>query len=63
MAQLTARAMSQCPNTKVVMSGYSQGGQLVHKAAKQLSAAVAAKVSSGKLHFQISCQDGHLLLL
>jgi len=38
---------TQCPNTKVVLSGYSQGGQLVHKAAKQLSAAVAAKVSSG----------------
>ncbi|KAH8601392.1 putative cutinase, partial [Bisporella sp. PMI_857] len=32
--------------TKVVMSGYSQGGQLVHKAAKQLSASVSAKVSS-----------------
>ncbi|KAH8684524.1 cutinase-domain-containing protein [Tricladium varicosporioides] len=46
MANLTARAMTQCPDTKVVMSGYSQGGQLVHKAAKQLSAAVAAKVSS-----------------
>ncbi|KAH6679396.1 putative cutinase [Halenospora varia] len=34
MANLTARAMTH------------QGGQLVHKAAKQLSAAVAAKVSS-----------------
>ena len=32
MASLTARAFSQCPNTKVVLSGYSQGGQLVHKA-------------------------------
>ncbi|TVY81682.1 Cutinase [Lachnellula suecica] len=46
LANYTARAMTQCPSTKVVMSGYSQGGQLVHKAAKMLSASVAAKVSS-----------------
>ena len=38
--------MSQCANTKVVMSGYSQGGQLVHNAAKQLPSAVASKVAA-----------------
>ncbi|KAE8442763.1 hypothetical protein EG329_002851 [Mollisiaceae sp. DMI_Dod_QoI] len=46
MANLTTQAMTQCPNTKVVVSGYSQGGQEVHMAAKQLSPAVAAQVSS-----------------
>ena len=37
--------MTKCPNTKVIMSGYSQGGQLVHNAAKQLPAATASKVA------------------
>ncbi|KAF4637362.1 hypothetical protein G7Y89_g711 [Cudoniella acicularis] len=46
MAQLIQQAMTQCPNTKVVMAGYSQGGQLVHNAATQMSAATQAKVSS-----------------
>jgi len=30
MAGLVAQAASQCGSTKIVMSGYSQGGQLVH---------------------------------
>ncbi|KAK8862062.1 hypothetical protein PGQ11_008297 [Apiospora arundinis] len=45
MAQLVQQAIAKCPNTKVVMSGYSQGGQLVHNAAKQLPAATASKVA------------------
>ena len=48
LAQLVVQAQTQCPNTKVVISGYSQGGQLVHNAAKQLTAAQSAKVSSGE---------------
>jgi len=47
MAQLVGQAQTQCPNTKVVVSGYSQGGQLVHNAAKMLNATTAAAVSSG----------------
>jgi cutinase len=47
MAQLVGQAQAQCPNTKVVVSGYSQGGQLVHNAAKMLNATTAAAVSSG----------------
>lgn len=47
MAGLVKQAMTQCPDTKVVMSGYSQGGQLVHNAAKMLDAEAAAKVDSG----------------
>ncbi|KAK8134324.1 carbohydrate esterase family 5 protein [Apiospora sp. TS-2023a] len=45
MAQLVQQAMTKCPNTKVIMSGYSQGGQVVHNAAKQLPAATASKVA------------------
>ncbi|KAK3356820.1 cutinase, partial [Lasiosphaeria hispida] len=46
MAELITTAMIKCPNTKVVMSGYSQGGQLVHNAAKLLPAATTAKIAA-----------------
>jgi cutinase len=62
MATLVQQAMTQCPSTLVVMSGYryvlfpfpesyltfyfSQGGQLVHNAAGKLPPAISAKVSS-----------------
>lgn len=32
MAKLVKQALSECPNTKVVVSGYSQGGMVVHNA-------------------------------
>ncbi|KAF2462288.1 cutinase precursor [Lineolata rhizophorae] len=38
MAQLVGDVLAQCPDTMLVMSGYSQGGQLVHNAADMLSA-------------------------
>jgi cutinase len=43
---MVSNVISTCPNTKVVMSGYSQGGQLIHNAAKLLPAATMAKVNS-----------------
>ncbi|ESZ98831.1 cutinase precursor [Sclerotinia borealis F-4128] len=46
MAQMISTAVTNCPNSKIVMSGYSQGGQLVHNAAKMLPAATMAQVSS-----------------
>ncbi|OCK80869.1 carbohydrate esterase family 5 protein [Lepidopterella palustris CBS 459.81] len=46
MAQLVGQAQTQCPSTKLVMSGYSQGGQLVHNAAKMLTAAQTGFVNS-----------------
>ncbi|KAF2727749.1 carbohydrate esterase family 5 protein [Polyplosphaeria fusca] len=46
MAQLVGEVMAACPTTKLVMSGYSQGGQLVHNAADMLSAAETEFVSS-----------------
>jgi predicted esterase len=32
MASLVAQALSQCPGTKIIVSGYSQGGMVVHNA-------------------------------
>ncbi|CAO2657790.1 Nn.00g039160.m01.CDS01 [Neocucurbitaria sp. VM-36] len=32
MAQLVATALSQCPDTKIIVSGYSQGAMVVHNA-------------------------------
>lgn len=45
MAQLTQEAVGNCSSSKVVISGYSQGGQLVHNAAALLPADVSAKVA------------------
>ncbi|KAK1573646.1 cutinase [Colletotrichum navitas] len=46
MANLIAQAVTQCPNTKIVISGYSQGAQLVHNAANKLTAAQTARISA-----------------
>ena len=48
MANLVAQAQTQCPDTKVVMSGYSQGGQLVHNAAKLLNSTQSDNINSGE---------------
>ena len=37
---------TRCPNTKIVLAGYSQGAQLVHNAAVRTSAANAARVAA-----------------
>lgn len=57
MASLVGEAQSKCPNTKLVLSGYSQGGQLVHNAAKMLTASETAFVNSGKPWFSPSLGD------
>ncbi|KIJ53986.1 carbohydrate esterase family 5 protein [Sphaerobolus stellatus SS14] len=44
-SDITSQANS-CPQTKIIMSGYSQGAQLVHKAAPQLSSAVQSRVDA-----------------
>ncbi|KAG4441421.1 hypothetical protein IFR05_003108 [Cadophora sp. M221] len=46
MAAMIEGTVQNCPSAKIVMSGYSQGGQLVHNAAALLPAATMAKVSS-----------------
>ncbi|MCJ1387857.1 hypothetical protein MMC18_000700 [Xylographa bjoerkii] len=45
-AQLTEQAASQCPDTQIVLSGYSQGAQLVHNGVGMISAAVASRVKA-----------------
>ncbi|KAF2820428.1 cutinase-domain-containing protein [Ophiobolus disseminans] len=44
MFNLINQAASRCPSTKIVVSGYSQGAQLVHTATQRLTAANAARV-------------------
>ncbi|KAI9743231.1 MAG: hypothetical protein M1818_003077 [Claussenomyces sp. TS43310] len=46
MASLVQQALSKCPATKVVMSGYSQGGQIVHRAAALLPSTTMSQVSA-----------------
>jgi cutinase len=53
MFNLINQAVTRCPSTKIVVSGYSQGAQLVHTATQRLTAANAAKVSAGKSFFPI----------
>ena len=38
MADLANKTASSCPNTKIVMAGYSQGAQVVHKAMEKVAA-------------------------
>lgn len=37
---------SQCPDTKLIASGYSQGCQIVHNAVAKLEATTASWISS-----------------
>ncbi|KAF2846959.1 carbohydrate esterase family 5 protein [Plenodomus tracheiphilus IPT5] len=46
MFNLINQAASRCPSTKIVVSGYSQGAQLVHTATQRLTAANAARVTA-----------------
>ncbi|KAA6407502.1 MAG: carbohydrate esterase family 5 [Lasallia pustulata] len=46
LAALTNQAASQCPDTQIVLSGYSQGAQVVHLGVKQISALVSSRVNA-----------------
>lgn len=45
------QASTQCPSTKIVLGGYSQGAQILHNAAEKLTAAVTAKIAAGMTSF------------
>ncbi|PVH99376.1 carbohydrate esterase family 5 protein [Periconia macrospinosa] len=46
IANLISQTAARCPSTKIVLSGYSQGAQLVHNAAQKTSSANAGRVSA-----------------
>ncbi|KAI9653225.1 MAG: hypothetical protein M1821_007656 [Bathelium mastoideum] len=46
LAQLISQTRTQCPNTKLCVSGYSQGCQVVHNAVSQLSSNDTAFINS-----------------
>ncbi|KAF7355739.1 Cutinase [Mycena sanguinolenta] len=46
MATDLTNAATSCPNAAIVTVGYSQGGQLVHNSAKQLSSAVLSRINA-----------------
>ncbi|KAF4957037.1 hypothetical protein FGADI_3451 [Fusarium gaditjirri] len=48
MAGLITQAASQCPDTKIVIAGYSQGAQLLHKAAKTITLDVTKRIAAGQ---------------
>ncbi|KAJ3570621.1 hypothetical protein NP233_g4284 [Leucocoprinus birnbaumii] len=46
MAASVTQAASNCPNAAIVISGYSQGAQVTHKAAARLSSSVVNRVNA-----------------
>ena len=45
-AKLLQQAASQCPDTKIVLSGYSQGAQVVHLGQAMVSPEVSARIAA-----------------
>ncbi|KAH8199711.1 hypothetical protein TruAng_006119 [Truncatella angustata] len=45
MSQLLTQAATQCPNSKIVAGGYSQGAAMTHRAVEQLSASVISRIA------------------
>ncbi|KAL8680042.1 MAG: hypothetical protein Q9186_003722 [Xanthomendoza sp. 1 TL-2023] len=54
MASLAQQAIQQCPTTKVILSGYSQGGSVVHRAGPQLGTTPVAAAPSANIFFTIA---------
>jgi hypothetical protein len=45
MANMITETAKRCPRSKIIIGGYSQGGQVTHKAAKKLSSSVSSRVN------------------
>ncbi|KAI1851322.1 hypothetical protein JX265_000444 [Neoarthrinium moseri] len=45
MTSLLTRAATQCPNSKIVAGGYSQGAAMTHRAVEQLSSSVISRIA------------------
>lgn len=61
-AQLVKQALSNCPQTKIVLAGYSQGAQQVHGCLIDLSADEAQKVAVSALPNHFSHSAPHISL-
>ncbi|KUJ10260.1 cutinase-domain-containing protein [Mollisia scopiformis] len=46
MAKLVNKTLASCPNTQLLLSGYSQGAQVVHLATASLPSNTTSKISS-----------------
>ncbi|KAL9101771.1 MAG: hypothetical protein Q9163_003018 [Psora crenata] len=46
LADLTQQAARQCPDTRIVLSGYSQGAQVVHLGEAKMSPETASRVAA-----------------
>jgi cutinase len=46
MFNLINQAATKCPETKIVIGGYSQGAQLTHNAAARLSSSVTSRIAA-----------------
>lgn len=64
MAMFAAKAVQQCPTTKLVLSGYSQGAQQVHGALLNMDQATTSKVAVCRIlcHCYLHDLEAHKLL-
>jgi hypothetical protein len=53
MAQMISQKVSQCPSTKIIAGGYSQGAQVAHNALNSLSSNVVSHVAAVVSYFSI----------
>ncbi|KAK0840000.1 hypothetical protein LTR03_010892 [Friedmanniomyces endolithicus] len=60
MAQLAQRALKNCPNTKIALSGYSQGAMVVHVAASTLGSDISSAVLYGDPELHTASSVGNL---
>lgn len=47
MVLTRTKTLTQCPDTQLVLSGYSQGAQLVHNSAELISTKLTTFVGAG----------------